>query len=76
MGTGSSLPGHEADHSLPASAEVKECASIHPLLHMSSWRRAKLIKHRDNLTFCNNVDLASGRNEYQEYSWGLRAAGK
>jgi hypothetical protein len=34
------LPGREADHSPPTSAEVKQRASIHPLSHTSSWRSA------------------------------------
>jgi hypothetical protein len=31
MGTGVARPGSEADHSLPTSAEVKKCGSIHLL---------------------------------------------
>jgi hypothetical protein len=30
-------PGFEADHSPPASAEVKDGGAIPPLSHMSSW---------------------------------------
>jgi hypothetical protein len=44
-------PGHEADHSLPSSAEVKECVELY--LHSPntpSWPGAQL-KHRDNFTF-------------------------
>jgi hypothetical protein len=33
-------PEHEADHSPPTCAEVKETWSIHPLLHAPSWRSA------------------------------------
>jgi hypothetical protein len=33
-------PGHEADHSLPISAEVRKCVSIYPLSHMPSWYSA------------------------------------
>jgi hypothetical protein len=36
------------NHSSPSSAEVKNCGAIPPLPHMSSWRGAWLIKHRDN----------------------------
>jgi hypothetical protein len=32
--------GHEADHSPPASAQVKKVWSIHPLPHTPSWRSA------------------------------------
>jgi hypothetical protein len=44
-------PGHEADHSLPSNAEVKEWVELY--LHssnMPSWRGAQL-KHTDNFTF-------------------------
>jgi hypothetical protein len=30
-------PGREADHSPPASVEVKKCGSIHPLHQKPSW---------------------------------------
>jgi hypothetical protein len=33
---GVKLPGHEADHSPPFSADVKNGRAIPPLLHMSS----------------------------------------
>jgi hypothetical protein len=49
------LPGREADHSPPSSAEVKECAQLH--LHSPnkpSWRGAQS-KYRDNFTF--TIDL-------------------
>jgi hypothetical protein len=52
MGTSSSFPGikrpgREADHSLPSSAEVKECEGLylHTLIHFMAWC---LVKHRDN----------------------------
>jgi cell division protein FtsW (lipid II flippase) len=44
-------PGHEADHSPPSSAEVKEWVEL--FLHSPntpSWRGAKLKKHRDRFT--------------------------
>jgi hypothetical protein len=44
-------PGHEADHSLPPSAKIKELVQIY--LHSPntlSWCGAQL-KHRDNFTF-------------------------
>jgi hypothetical protein len=47
MGTRESFPGSEADHSLPSSAEVKECMELY--LHSPntpSWRGAQL-KHRE-----------------------------
>jgi hypothetical protein len=48
---GVKLPGREADHSLPSSAEVKECVELY--LHSPgtpTWRGAQL-KHRDNFAF-------------------------
>jgi hypothetical protein len=33
-------PGHEADHSPPSSAEVKNVGAIPPLPHISSWHSA------------------------------------
>jgi hypothetical protein len=45
-------PGCEVDHS-PSSVEVKNGGCIPPLPHTSSWRGAKLIKHRDDFTFFN-----------------------
>jgi hypothetical protein len=44
-------PGLEADHSPPASVEVKKIWIYTPLPYTPSWRSAKLIKHRDNFTF-------------------------
>jgi hypothetical protein len=41
-------PGHEADHSTPSSAEVKNVAAIPVLPYMSTWHSASLINHRDN----------------------------
>jgi hypothetical protein len=44
-------PGHEADHSPPSSAKVKECVQLY--IHSPNtlpWRGAQL-KHRDNFTF-------------------------
>jgi hypothetical protein len=45
--------GREADHSLPSSAEVKECVELY--LHSPNtplWRSAQLKKkHRENFTF-------------------------
>jgi hypothetical protein len=32
--------GHEADHSPPSNAEVKNGGAIPPVLHMSSWHNA------------------------------------
>jgi hypothetical protein len=53
MGTGGSFPGvkspgSEADHPHPYSAEVKTGGP--PLPHTSLWRRAKLIKPKDNFS--------------------------
>jgi hypothetical protein len=42
--------GHEADHTSPSSAEVKNKWSCIPLPHISSWLSAQLNKHRDNFT--------------------------
>jgi hypothetical protein len=46
---GVNRPGHEADHSPPASAEVKKMWI--PLPNMPSWHSAELDKHRDNFIF-------------------------
>jgi hypothetical protein len=40
LSSGVKLPGHEADHSSPSSAEVKNRGSMPPLTHTSSWRCA------------------------------------
>jgi hypothetical protein len=42
---------HEADHSSPSSAEVKNGGTIPPLPHTSSWRGASLMKPWDHFTF-------------------------
>jgi hypothetical protein len=42
--------GHEADHSSPSSAEVKNGGAIPPLPHMSSLYFVSFIKQRDNCT--------------------------
>jgi hypothetical protein len=50
-------PRREADHSLPSSAEIKECVELY--LHSPntpSWRGAQL-KHRDNFTFTFTTDM-------------------
>jgi hypothetical protein len=39
-GRGGNVSGHEADHSSPLSAEIKNVGAIPPLFHMSSWRSA------------------------------------
>jgi hypothetical protein len=51
-------PGHEAHHSLPSTAEVKNAWSYTSTACTSSWRDASLnifmtysVKHRDNSTF-------------------------
>jgi hypothetical protein len=51
-------PGHEADHSPPSSAEVKECGALPPLPQFVfiAWC---LAKPRDNFTF--NVVIREGR---------------
>jgi hypothetical protein len=38
LSQGVKRPGPEADHSPPASAEVKKCGSTHPLPHTPLWR--------------------------------------
>jgi hypothetical protein len=43
--------GHEADHSPPSSAKVKECVELYLYSpNTPSWHSAQL-KHRDNFTF-------------------------
>jgi hypothetical protein len=47
---GVKLPGREADHSLPSSAEFKECVELylHSPIRLMAWC---LVKHSDNFTF-------------------------
>jgi hypothetical protein len=47
---GGKAAGHEADHSAPSSAEVKNGGAIPPLRRMSSWHNASFIKRKDNFT--------------------------
>jgi hypothetical protein len=60
-------PGHEADHSHPSSAEVKECVELYiHSTNTSSWRGAQL-KHRDNFTFYLYLYLTpEGKGEEEE----------
>jgi hypothetical protein len=51
--------GHEADHSPPSSAEVKNDGAIPPFRHASSLRSAYLIKHIENFTFIGIYNLCS-----------------
>jgi hypothetical protein len=72
---GIKLQGREADHSPPSSAEVKEGGAIPPLLHMSSWHTALLIKHRQKLFIwfsgsINGADPFEGI--LQKFIWGVR----
>jgi hypothetical protein len=59
LSQGVELPGCEADHSPPSSAEVKNGGAIPPLSDTSLWRGACLVKHRDNFT-CNYILLGVG----------------
>jgi len=60
---GVKLPGREADHSPPSSAEVIECVELY--LHspsMPSWRGTQLKrKHTGNFTFSSEI-LQQGSN--------------
>jgi hypothetical protein len=50
-------PGREADHSLPSSAEVKECVKLYlHSLNTPSWRGDQL-RHRDNFTCTSTFTL-------------------
>jgi hypothetical protein len=44
-------PGHEADHSYPPTADVKNGGVIPPLPHTPLWHSARLIKDKDNFTY-------------------------
>jgi hypothetical protein len=44
-------PGREADRIPPSTAEIMNGGVTPPHPHTSPWRRALLIKHRDNFTF-------------------------
>jgi hypothetical protein len=49
--TSGKVVGHEADHSLPSAAKVKNCGAIPPFIRTFSWLDAQLIKPGDNFTF-------------------------
>jgi hypothetical protein len=52
LSLGVKRPGNEADHSLPSSAEVKECVELYLHPTTPSWHGSRLEKiHRDNFTF-------------------------
>jgi hypothetical protein len=44
-------PGHEADHSPPSSAEVKEWVELYLHSPSTPWCCGAQLKHRDNFTF-------------------------
>jgi hypothetical protein len=48
-------PGHEADHSLPASAKVKKIWIHTSPPHSPSWHSAELVKHRDNFNLLGKL---------------------
>jgi hypothetical protein len=50
-GGGVKPPGREADHTPPASAEVKHGGAIPPLPHTSVWLDAYLFKYKGNYIF-------------------------
>jgi hypothetical protein len=55
LSLGVKRPGHEADHSPPSSAEVKECVQLY--IHSPntpSYLGAQL-KQRDNFTFAFTI---------------------
>jgi hypothetical protein len=52
---GVKLLGHEADHSAPSSAEVKELVELYLHSPNTPWRGARLKKHRDDFTFTFNT---------------------
>jgi hypothetical protein len=50
-------PGLEVNHSVPSSAEVKECVELYlDFPNTPSWRGSQL-KHRENFTFTFTKDL-------------------
>jgi hypothetical protein len=51
LSPGIKRPWRKADHSPPASAEVKNSEAIPPFAHNSSWRVTYLLKHGDSFTF-------------------------
>jgi hypothetical protein len=54
LSLGVKQPGHEADHSPPSSAEVKECVELYIYSpYMPSWCGA--VKHRDTFTFITGI---------------------
>jgi hypothetical protein len=57
--TGVKATGHEADNSLPSSAEVKNVGAMPLLPHMSSGHSASVIKSRDNFTFYPYIHICA-----------------
>jgi hypothetical protein len=49
--------GHEADHSLSTSVDVKIGGAISPIPHTSYWHSACLIKQEGSFTFYPNIML-------------------
>jgi len=50
LSLGVKWPGHEADHSHPSSAKVRECVKLYfHCPNTCSWHGAE-VKHRDNFT--------------------------
>jgi hypothetical protein len=50
LSSGIKRQGREADHSPPASAEIKEIWIYTSTPHTPSWCSSYLVKHRDNFT--------------------------
>jgi hypothetical protein len=61
LSLGVKRPGHEADHSPPSSAEVKNAWSYTstPQYVFMAWC---LVKHRDNFTFTSNLRVLGNKN--------------
>jgi hypothetical protein len=55
-------PGREADHSLPSSAEVKECVELYIHSPNMPSRRGAQLQHRDNFTFTFNFNTFISRS--------------
>jgi hypothetical protein len=48
LSLGVEWPGHEADHSPPSSAKVKECMELYLHSQYASWRGAQFKKKHQN----------------------------
>jgi hypothetical protein len=59
----------ESDNSHPSSAKVKKMWIYATTPHISSWRNAQLVKHKDNFIFYLHFSII-----FSSISWSLKSA--